>query len=250
MSSIRFNMASTPQGLFDVSADQLAAFGSTLHLGDGRIFVYCENGGVAAVRGRVYQSEVAVDNHGGTGLATTNGTGLLGTRTVTVTLGATAAAENLYAEGYLLQVNDTGSVLLAGTTYKIAGHPAIASAGTGVFTLVDPFWEALSDDATVSLVKHPCKDVIIHPAPPTCPVIGVPIRDIPIDNFGWFQTAGIAAVLQEGVVVPGDPVTTADAAVPGAVSPITATQAVDERIIGIAVGDTATLDLAIINLAI
>jgi len=250
MSSLRFNPASAPQGLYDVSATQLAPLGSELHLGDGRVFVYCEAGGTALTVGRLVQSEAVVGNHGGTGLATTNGTGLIGTRTITVTLGATAAAENLYAEGYLLIVNDTGAVTIAGSAYKIAGHPAIASAGTGVITTADPFWESLSDDSTVALVKHPCKDIIITVATtPTEKIVGVPIRDVPLDNFAWIQRRGICAVLQDVAWVNGNPVTVSDT-VAGAAGPLTATQAIDEPQIGVAVSNTATADLGVIFLEV
>lgn len=243
MSSIRFNPQSAPQGLYDVSADQLAPLGATLVLGDDREFVYAEAGAVALTNGRLCQSALPIANHANRALDAP----AIGTRVVNVTPGATAGAENLYAEGYLVIVNDTGDITEAGKAFKIAGHPAIASATAQDITLVDPLWEAIAAASTGTLVHHPCRAVLIHASPPTTTLVGVPIRDIPISNFGWLQTRGVCGVLQEGVVVAGSPVACSDT-VDGAVTPMNVTYVVDEHVVGVAVANTATGDVAVIDL--
>ena len=102
-------------------------------LPDGRVFRYVENGGSAIGEGLVVASEAPAGNHDEDLVVAT--TGSAGGFTIGVTLGGTAAAKDLYAEGYIFSN-------LASTTphemYKIKGHPAIASSGTGTITIDEP----------------------------------------------------------------------------------------------------------------
>ena len=233
MSSFRFNMSSAPQGLYEVSTTQLAPFGSTLHIGDGREFVYGSAGAVALTVGRVVQGRLAIAGHGVSAYLALNEP-LIGTRVVEVTTITTAVLENDYAEGFLV-IGDAPS---GGTCYKIAGHPA-AGIGAVNITLVDPLWETLVTGATGGLVAPLSKGCIISGiASTTGAAVGVPVRDIPIDNFGWFQTRGVAGVLQDGAWVEGSPLGISDGTA-GALAAITGS-AVDEPIIGIGVLDNAT----------
>lgn len=238
-SSQRYSLSSAPQGLYDTSANQLAPLGSTLLLNDGREFVYCQNAAVALVEARLIQSAAPV---GATHDDLALNTPAAGTKVVSVTLGATAAAENLYAEGYF--------ITSTGTTYKIAGHPAIASAGTGNITLADPLYEAIAGATTATLMTHPCKNVIVKPASvATGAIVGVPIRDVPASEFFWAQRRGICGVLGDGALAAGTPLVVSDT-VAGALSPQNATYVVDEPIIGIGVYDAATTEVSVVQLLV
>ena len=111
---------------------------------------------------------------------------------------ATAAAKNLYAEGYL-RPN------LAATTphemYKIKSHAAIASNGSGTFTIDEPdgFQTAITAGTdSVGLLKSPYKDIVVAPAAVAGRFVGVTCADLEADYFGWIQVAGVANVKMDG----------------------------------------------------
>jgi len=252
MSSLTFNGQSTPQGLYQQSATQLAPLGSMLNLGDGRIFVYAKNGSVTGVAGNIYQSPRldlagpygAITNH----LNCSCIASVIGDDYVDVVLGATALTENYYAEGTLQVVSGTG----AGVTYKVSGHAAALSAGTVRINLYDPVIEALvaSGTSKVSLLPNKHRDLIIQAAPPTAPLVGVAIRDFTAAYYGWYQTKGMCAVLTTGTVVVGNLVIASISAA-GSVDPVSTTYAVTAYPVGRvhtvrATGEYGTIDLNIV----
>ena len=76
-------------------------YGATMALPDGRIFRYVENGGTAIAEGLLVASEAPAGNHDDDLVVATSAS--VGGFTIGITLGGTAAAKNLYAEGYIGQ---------------------------------------------------------------------------------------------------------------------------------------------------
>ena len=176
-------------------------YGATMALPDGRVFRYVENGGTAIGEGLVVASEAPAGNHDEDLVVSTSGSA--GGTTIGVTLGATAAAKNLYAEGYLFSN-------LASTTphemYKIKSHAAIASSGSGTITIdeTDGFQTAITAGTdTVGLIKSPYKDVVVAPAAVAGRFVGVTCADLEADYFGWVQVSGMASVKIDGTPAVG-----------------------------------------------
>ena len=173
-----------------------AVYGATMALPDGRVFRYVENGGTAIGEGLVVAAEAPAGNHDDDLVVATSST--VGGFTIGITLGGTAAAKDLYAEGYI-RPN------LAATTphemYKIKGHAAIGSSGTGTFTIDEPdgFQTAIpAGTDSVGLIKSPYKDVVVAPAAVAGRFVGVTCADLEADYFGWIQVSGIANVKMDG----------------------------------------------------
>ncbi len=247
MSSLVLNQTSFPQSFLESSSTQKAPLGSTMHLGDGRVFRYSENGAVALLANRLVQSSVRVDNHNGTGLAL--GTAVAGAKSIAVTLGATLATENQYAEGYFTIVNSTDVGTIPVGPMKVSGHAAVASGGVMTCNLADPLPAAIIAADTGALIAHPNKGTLITPAAGTASVVGIAPIDVPASEFYWVQVRGVAACLQDGAFVEGNYVTQSDGVI-GAIGPATAGLPIDEMIIGLAVSDTATGDIGLVNMTL
>ena len=173
-----------------------ATYGTTMALPDGRVYRYVENGGTAIGEGLLVASEAPAGNHDEDLVVATSGAA--GGTTIGVTLGGTAAAANLYQEGYLFNN-------LAATTphemYKIKSHPQIDSSGTGTITIdeSDGFQTAITAGTdTVGLIKSPYKDIVVAPAAVAGRFVGVTCADLEADYYGWIQVSGIAAVKMDG----------------------------------------------------
>ena len=177
-------------------SEKRQVYGATMALPDGRIFRYVENGGSAIGEGLVVASEAPAGNHDDDLVVATSST--VGGFTIGITLGGTAAAKNLYAEGFI-RPN------LASTTphemYKIKSHPAIAQSGTGTFTIDEPdgFQTVITAGTdSVGLLKSPYKDIVVAPAAVAGRFVGVTCADLEADYFGWVQVAGLANVKMDG----------------------------------------------------
>jgi len=181
---------------FAESSTQLWPFGTMLHYGD-RVFRYAGIGGVAVTAGKTLQASAAVANHRDVAV---QAAAAAAATAVTVTLGATAATENQYAEGYLHICDDAGQ----GQLLRIKSHPAISSAGNGVFTLYDPVVTALTTSSKADLIACGFNDLVVAPAAETGPVVGVTAMDMTADYFGWVQVAGPCSVLTDGTLVLGN----------------------------------------------
>lgn len=188
--------------LFSDSSTQLHKLGELVHTNDGRSFRYAEAGGTALVAGKLQQSSAQVTNH----QDLTPSAASVDDKSISVTLGATAAAENLYAEGFALVTTSAG----AGTMYPISGHAAIASSGTGDINLFQPIEVALTTSSRIDLVANPYKQVIVNPTTLTSAPIGVGVKAVTADQFGWLQVAGVANVLADGGLTVGLDVVASD----------------------------------------
>jgi len=183
------------------TSDQRQVLGAEMAFPDGRKFRYVANGGTAIGEGLVVASEAPAGNHDEDLVITTSPS--VGDTTISITLGGTAAAKDLYAEGYLF-------FNLASTTphemYKIKGHPLIASSGTGVITIDEPdgFQTAITAGTdTAGLIKSPYKDIVVAPAAVAGRFVGVTCADLEADYYGWVQVAGMATAKIDGTPAVG-----------------------------------------------
>jgi hypothetical protein len=192
---------STTQG-----GNVLGEYGGTQ---DGRLYRFGKAGAVALAPGKVAVSEATAANHTNRAVASAVG---VGEYTVTFTLGATAAAADLYKDGYL-NVNDAAG---EGCMYRIEGHPAVLSGGSMTVTLAEPVKVALTTSSEVSLVKQTMDDLIVNPGAVAHNPVGVNNVTVPIDGYGWFQVRGLCSTLSDGIVTKGAGAISSDA-VAGAV---------------------------------
>mgnify|MGYP006269452275 CR=1 FL=1 len=172
------------QGIYDVSTIQNHPLGARLPLGDGRTFAYALNGSGAAITpSMMNQSPAWVLNHKKCAVAATANVGVTA---ISVTLGATAATVNQYADGYIY--NDNGAY--GYKYYKIRSHLAIGSGGTGTINTYDPVITQMTSSAFVTLIPNPYNGTVVAPTTFTGPCIGVNLVDVPASNYYWVQTWG------------------------------------------------------------
>lgn len=231
------------QSLFDISSTQKHRIGTIRQIDDGRLFAYAKDGGSGLSAGKVNQQYAPTANHLNCSVYAAVD---IGAQSVQVTLGATSAAANLYKDGFL-SVNDaTGE----GHLYKIRGHAAIDSAGTGTFYLYDAIRVALDTTSQVTLTKHPQDSVLTLPTTATGAPIGVAPVAVTASYYFWNQVKGVCTVLIDGTVVIGQHVRLSDN-VAGAVEPLDRDgTAEDEACIGTVLRVNADTEYGLIMLAI
>lgn len=173
--------------------------GTKLQLQDGREYRFALAGGSALVAGDLQQAAANTANHVGINPASA---APVGSKTVTVTLGSTAAVANEYAGGYLVVDGTAGP----GYAYLIDSHPAAGSAGSLVVTLApgNNVLVALTTSSTVSLIHNPYYKVVINPTSPTQVPAGVAMVAVASGSYGWLQVHGPAPVLTHGTLVLGN----------------------------------------------
>ena len=190
--------------IFDQDARQVsatqgaAALGQVAETNDGRTFRYGKAGLTALAPGKMNDGAVVVANHVN---LVTAAAAAVGATQVTVTLGGTAATQDQYAGG-TLWCNATSTGL--GIGYLIKGNPAQATTtGNLIVTLVDPIQVAITTTTKTSLFPALYSGAIVTPSAATAggPPIGVvTAASLPISNYGWFQTGGVAPLLSDATV--------------------------------------------------
>src|SRR5262252_2194345 len=207
---------------FTPTTTQMAPLGSRAYTRDGRVFRYCQMGGVDGVAGSVYQSAAPIGAH----LANTPPVLPIGTTSFLYTPGAA----NLYAEGFMQVDTAPGN----GYTYRVLGHGAITS--SVAFTLyldpTDPIQVALTASSRVGLIHNPFRNVIVTPTTQTATVVGVCPCVIPTTQYGWLQVWGPASVLVNGTPAITAPVVNSATTIGGVDGWVTAAAAVGVQPIG------------------
>ena len=182
--------------------------GTRLVLPDEREYRFVLNDGTAEVAASLYQSVASVANHVNVVCDVARAVDAV---IVSATLGATAAAIDIYAEG-IVHVNDAAG---EGYAYNItramssgAAHAAAASSGILTVNLApgEKVQIALTTSSEVSFTRNRYHQVLIHASPPTGGIAGVSPGVAAADRFYWSQTKGYAAVLADGTLLAGLPV--------------------------------------------
>lgn len=197
-------LAIVANGAFQTSTDTSlkTLVGTRWDLSDGRevALVYNSSAGAVAA-GKLTQSPAIVANHQNlvvTAYQAYSNNGNVPAK-VTVTLGATAATANQYAGGYLI-VNDNNG---EGQTLKIASHPAADSSGSLAVTLEEGATVAITTASEVCLSANPYYDTIVCPTTLTGKPLGVTIYNLPVSSYGYVQTRGPVACLNDATTAIG-----------------------------------------------
>lgn len=227
MNPLLLNGVGSPQSVLRSSSDQQHAIGTKGVIGES-VFYYTKASGTAMTIAELQVQAAVVTNHHE--LAIAAGGGVAGNKKLTsITSGATLAAENLYAEGYVTVTDNTG----AGQMFKIKEHASWASAATTVaVTLYDEIVTSLDATSTVSFIKNKYdspqqSNTTVAEVP-----VGVPRATIAADEYGWLQTAGPCPCLFDEAVAIGQAVTVGTGTAGALEEDDTATTVSQEFIVG------------------
>jgi hypothetical protein len=217
-------MSTSITGFAQVSAGDLTLdsatpdcqLGTQMQTTDGRTLVYVRAGATALVPGTLLQAPAEVTNHQDVVPAIA----AIGATSITVTLGATAATANQYAQGYAVITVTPGQ----GYIYQIDSHPAADSSGTLTLKLVDPLEVALTAASNVDLVANPYNGVIINPTTASSAPVAAATHPITATYYGWAVKEGVVSLLSDGGTAVGLAVVASNGTA-GAVETLTGTQA-------------------------
>jgi hypothetical protein len=201
------------------STENTPSVGTKMVIEDGRTFRWAENGGVAAVNARVFMSIAPAGGH----LDEAVGTIAAGETIITgVVATALNPAADLFKNGYLFVT----AITQLDPVHRIKSNTLFAS-NTGTITLYNPLLTAIASTDTVTYVENPFRDIVVGLASAyTAPPVGVIVRAIALDEYGWIATGGPTRVLTEDALIVGAGVsisTTNDAGAVVAWVPETAT---------------------------
>ena len=204
----------------ETSTTKKRRFGTKLVLPDGRVFYYGSTG-EAITDGKIAMGKATSSGHiKDLVIAAAVAANASGIGAITVTNATTAISGSEYytgsrgdvgdyEDGYIF-VNDADG---EGQLFPIWRHSAAGSSGTLTIDLFENDFvaTALTTSSEVGLAKSIYNAAEIWDVNDIDgPVVGVPARDIASGSYGWFQTAGPAAVLTTGTVVVGKNVMTGE----------------------------------------
>lgn len=191
-----YNLSGPPVALgedvYSSSTTAKHALGTPGETPDGNKYRYVLAGAAPLVVGNVIQAPAELANHQNLVPAAA----AIGDTTITVTLGATAATADQYADGTATVTVTPG----LGQIFRISGNPAADSAATLTLTLKDSVRVALTTTSRIDLAPNPYRSVIQCPA---TTLTGAPVGvcttiPIPAAEYGWIQTKGVGGVLGTG----------------------------------------------------
>jgi hypothetical protein len=228
------------QQILSSSSTQMHPVGTYMETNDGRGFRYFLNGAVSTVPGKIYQSAAQdttnLNPSGGLAVAAS----AIGATTVTLT-GSLTLAANLLANGLMGTDVTPGQ----GYTYLVQSNTAVAGAANCVVTLADPLIIALTTSSKVVFQLNPYSGAIVLPTTATGAPIGVAPFIVVNAQYGWLQTHGPAALLNDSGTAVGLGVAPS-AATAGSVKTMAATLAQ----VGYALGTQVTTEYNFVFLTI
>ena len=234
----------------------LFPLGTKLVLPDEREFRYSLNDGTVEVAGNLYEATVPDTAHGGSTTAIACDVArAIGATAISATLGASAAAVDLYSEG-VIHIN-VGSGL--GYGYRIrraiaAGQAHAAVLSSGIITVnlepgesVQVALAATTTEVTLNRNRHHA--ILIHPASdPTGQLAGISPGVCAADRYYYAQFKGVAAVLFAASVL-NDDVAVASTGTAGAVMPSAAIET-DGPAVGVCARIASAAEYGLLNLDI
>lgn len=185
------------QDIYRISSTKLHRLGAQGATRDGRLFRYGLAGAVALAPGKINQIPAVVANHQNIAVQTAS---VVGDSQLLVTLGATLASADQYADGYVVGYDASG----VGQTLQVQGNSAAALSTTCTVYLSDPVAIAQTTSGKVNLELNPWAGALVYATGATTEFcVGVTQVSLTAANYGWFQTRGPAAVLTNGTIAKG-----------------------------------------------
>jgi len=227
---------------FSESATKLFPLGSKLEYGDRKFrYAHIYNGGGVAA-GVTLENIAATAHHRDVAVAAAASAGA---KSITVTLGATAATADYYNEGYI-HINDvTGQ----GQLLRIKDHPAADASATLVLTLYDPLKTAITTSSKADLISSNYKSINTASNTPVGVIVGVSTIAMTANYYGWVQTSGPCSVLTSGTLVLGHAAVRSDTTA-GAIEPNDSSTDGENTQIGQVLVVNSDTDNSVINLNI
>lgn len=209
--------------------------GAKAYAGDGREFRFCLAGATTLAQGKLQQSAAQVTTNQNIAV---QAAAAKGATSVSVTLGATAATLNEFANGWLATSD--------GYQYSIKGNPAANASATLTLTLDDPLQAAITTATTASLIPNTYANVIVAPTTATGNVVGAAVFPVVAAQYGWVQVAGPASVLSGASITVGEQV------VPSTTTAgeVIASASYTAQVVGTAAQTLSSGDYGIVNLTI
>lgn len=167
----------------------------------GRIYRYVKAGATALDPGKLVVNADLVANHTN---QTFNAAAAVGDTVVYLNIGATAATQDQYRDGFLTVNDATGE----GITYAVQGNSAASSSGVVTVYLKEPIKVALVASTSEGTLKPSnWSGVVISATDQADLAVGVPNVTITANYYGWVQTRGECAVLADEAVTKGQALT-------------------------------------------
>lgn len=201
------------QNLRKVSTTKVHRLGTIAETADGRIYRYARAGGANLTNGNLQINTTVVANHTNRTVAAA---AAIGATKVSVNLGATAATQDQYADGFLTVNDATGE----GIQYGVQGNAANAgSLACDVLLFGDePLQAALvASTSEVTLKKNNWADTILSATGQADLPVGVPNVTVTAGSYYWAQTGGECSVLADASTMTKGVELTISAATAGAV---------------------------------
>lgn len=220
----------TASDIATVVPQKLEDYGKVAATKDGRRYRFVQFGG-NVVAGNVVVAPALVANHQNISVQTA---APIGAGSVNVTLGATAATQDQYAEGFLVVgVDNSGTPV----TRKIKGNTAGTAGGVITVTLDsrEPLQVALTTSNVVSLSPNKYNGVVASST--AGHVVGVVVTSGAAGQYGYVQTYGEVGIVNDAAAaISANQLVTQSLTVAGA---IVSGAAAGAQVIGIAVQGAA-----------
>lgn len=187
----------SPQSIYAASTTKRHPLGTRGIIGN-RVFYYASNSGSAITRSTLCRHAAATANHVNVAPSAAH---VAGVSSVSLTLGATSAAANLYEDGWLF-VSDSSSDAANGVERRIMSHASASSSGTLTVRLFEGIEEALTTADEITLRTNEYSGIVTTPGNAIVQVAGVPAFDVPAGStdvqYFWLQTWGPCSVTGDG----------------------------------------------------
>jgi hypothetical protein len=229
------------QGLYVESATKQEELGTKRSLHDGREFVYAQIGASAIATGKLAMMADASTNVIN---VVPDADYAIGAKVIGLTVTSHTAVENYFEDGYFWVQDGVGE----GQCYQIEASTALSSSTALSVTLKEGLRIAITAAGSeCSVIQNPAKSVITSVDEENFPV-GVTVRAMTALYYGWLQTKGRCAVLDDGTLTVWAMVVPGTAA--GSVKDLPSTLDIDMPIVGqcLAAGETGSYAMVNLNI--
>lgn len=192
------------------TSDQRHPLGTRGYTRDNRVFRYCRAGATALLVSYIQQSAAEDTDYNFNLNPATATAPTTGSTTITLELATASTIAADEVKDGILWINDNATTTIEGQYVQIEGNSANAGSATGTFDVYirpeDCFTVAPATTSEFGIMKNKYDDVVIcdtdtaHTGVP----VGVAVRSLTAEYYGWIQTWGPCPVMSVGTPTIGD----------------------------------------------